>query len=94
MGEPQSHEHARHRGLREIGGVGVPDTAKVDGFVFELDHRRNEGAFGKTLRLRVFHRVSQLLGEGEQLRWGEVLIPEDNNEMVEEGVVDLRDDLW
>jgi len=80
-------------GLGQIGRVRVPDASEVDALVFELHHGRDHRGLGQPLELRVFHGLAEAPGEGQLFLWGELLVAEEDDEVVEEGATDLGDQL-
>ncbi len=85
-------QHARHRRLRQIGRVRVPDAAEVGLLVRELQHGRDHRALGQSLELRVLHRLAEATGEGELLARRELLVAKEDHQVVQQGLADLRDD--
>ena len=74
----------------QIRRVRMPNPAKIGALMFQFGDSGDQRALGQTLQLRVFNGGSEAPREGEVLLRRELLVREEDHEVVEEGVTNLR----
>ena len=82
-------QHGAHGGLLQVGGVGVPDATKVDFFVFEFLDLDDAGEAIQAFDKGVLHGLAQRVGKLHELFGREVLAPEKNDLVLQQGCADF-----
>src|SRR5271163_2500359 len=66
----------------------MPNAAEIDPLMLQLDDRGDLRKAVDALQERVFDRLADAAGEGEQFRRRQLLIAEEDHEMIEPGPAD------
>ena len=62
-------QHRRHRGLCEVGGIGMPDAPKIVALVRQFQNRDDQWKAFNAFHERIFDDLSEALGKGLECRF-------------------------